>query len=51
MLSWYHTQNVFQNSFLSMIMFLIYFGSILKKYISFLGARFGIMKTPFGAME
>ena len=34
-----------------MIMFLIYFGSILKKYRFFYGARFSILKTPFGAME
>ena len=34
-----------------MIMFLIYFGSILKKYKSFQGARFGILKTSFGVME
>ena len=34
-----------------MIMFLIYFGSILKKYRSFQGAWFGILKPPFGAME
>ena len=36
---------------LSMIMTLIYLGSILKKYKSFQGARFGTLKTPFGAME
>ena len=34
-----------------MIIFFIYFGSILEKYRSFSGARFGILKTPFGSME
>ena len=36
---------------LSKIEFLIYLGSVLKKYRSFQGARFGILKITFGAIE
>jgi len=36
------------NSILNMILFLIYFHSILKKYKSLKGAPFDIFKIPFG---
>ena len=39
------------NSILSMIPFLTYFGSILKKYRCLKYVHFGIWKTPFGSIE